>query len=244
MKPVEWNKVAEQFLGIEESRTTLVFPRVRELITRSGIRRLLDYGGGNGSFALSCLELGLESLVTFDPSEVMTEFAHQRCQGTAVGVIHDLEVVPSESFDGIIMNAVWMCFETEEDVLKNLQTVSRLLPTRGRLICSVTHPCFRDEAFATFRTNFDQEDYLSNGVPFDVFITDGSHSVTIRDTHWNLAGMSRHLEQSGFAICRLHEIPDHANPMGNRAASPWLIVEAMKITSGHGAREAPGGGLA
>jgi 2-polyprenyl-3-methyl-5-hydroxy-6-metoxy-1,4-benzoquinol methylase len=229
MKPREWNEVAERFLGIiDESRTVLVFPRVRDLIARSGARRLLDFGGGNGSFALSCSELSLQQIATFDPSEVMTKFARRMCQSTAIEVIDDLGQIAPGAFDVVVMNAVWMCFETESDALDSFRTVSRLLPPQGRLICSVTHPCFRDEAFSTFRTNFNQENYLQNGTQFDVFLTDGSHSVTIRDTHWNLEAMSGQLEACGYAISRLHEIPDHAVPMGNRAASPWLIIEAIK----------------
>lgn len=226
MTVTDWNRVAEQFSKLrEESRLQLVFPFVRDLLVERGVKTLLDYGGGDGRFALSLKLAGISHIAVYDPSEQMRSLAQEICAGNDIRILAALDHLHDHSFDAVTLNAVWMCLETESAVRSVFHEAQRLLAPGGALIASVTHPCFRENTFSTFSTEFRNEDYLRNGTQFAVRVSDGTDLVTLRDTHWNLSAMSRQLAEAGFSIDRLFELPDlpSAAPHG---VSPWLIITA------------------
>jgi len=80
MNITDWNAIADAYSEIDdpEGRTVLTF--VREKLTTLRPKRLLDYGGGDGKFAVLCAEsLPLQEVVTFDPAPRMTSLARSLC---------------------------------------------------------------------------------------------------------------------------------------------------------------------
>jgi SAM-dependent methyltransferase len=143
-------------------------------------------------------------------------------------VVTSTEGLASSSFDVVTLNAVWMCLSSEEECLRVLKEIHRLLKAGGHLIASVTHPCFRDRSFSTYRTDFDMRNYLKDGSPFQVRMEDGTNGVEINDTHWSLGAMSRQLKQSGFVDTGFLELGDGQDLA---AGSPWLIITASIPTA-------------
>lgn len=79
----------------------------------------------------------------------------------------------------------------------------------------------RWEKFSTFETDFHPKDYRRSGTPFRVTLHDKDRELAITDTHWSLEDMSRQLQESGFAILRLHEVPDGPE----EGPCLWLIIQ-------------------
>lgn len=215
--------LAGDYAAVEDDRELTVFPLLRETIRARRAGTLLDYGGGDGRFARSCARLGLERVVTFDPSPQMTALA-ARFAGTAVDATATTSDLEDAAFDVVTCNGVWMCWATDAECVAALSEIRRLLTEDGVLLASVTHPCFRDRAFATYRTDFDPRRYLDDGTPFRVRVFDGEREVELEDTHWSLGAMTRQLAASGLTLATITEVADR----GGAPGAPWMIVEVRR----------------
>ena len=82
----------------------------------------------------------------------------------------------------------------------------------------VTHPCFREESYSSFKTQFKNEDYLQNGASFGVEVVDRDKAIQFVDYHWNLSTMLKQSREVGFRMLALAELPDAARRQSARRA--------------------------
>jgi SAM-dependent methyltransferase len=192
---------------------------------------LLDYGGGDGKFAVLCAEsLPVQEIVTYDPAPGMTALARSLCGNfKQIRVTDATQKIQSGIFDVVTFNAVWMCLTTRKTCLDTLSEIARLLRSNGRLVASVTHPCFRTCKFENYSTDFNNRDYFNDGTLFNVTIYDENRELHIVDTHWSLTAMSSQLNESGFVIENLYELPRSTNGSSEHDASLWLVIVARKL---------------
>src|SRR5215471_6524717 len=185
MNVTDWNTIADAYSEIDdpEGRTVLTF--IREKLKTLRPKRLLDYGGGDGKFAVLCAEsLPLQEVVTYDPAPRMTSLARSLCAGfKQIHVTDAIQEIESGTFDVVTLNGVWMCLTSREACLEVLKNIARLLRPNGRLIASVTHPCFRTCTFSGYSTDFNNRDYFNDGTLFNITIRDGKRELQIVDTH-------------------------------------------------------------
>ena len=231
MNVTDWNAIADAYSEVDDPQERAVLTFVRGKLTTLQSKRLLDYGGGGGKFAVLCAErLPLQEIVTFDPAPRMTSLARSLCanfkQIRVTGAIQDIS---SGIFDVVTFNAVWMCLTTRDACLDTLREINRLLRPSGHLIASVTHPCFRTYKFSGYSTDFDNRDYFNDGTLFNVTICDGKRELHIVDTHWSLTAMSSQLNESGFVIENLYELPRSTIGSSEHDASLWLVIVARKL---------------
>jgi SAM-dependent methyltransferase len=231
MNVTDWNAIADAYSEIDdpEGRTVLAF--VREKLTTLRPKRLLDYGGGDGKFAVLCAEtLPLQEVVTFDPAPRMTSLARSLCANfKQICVTDAIQEIESGKFDVVTLNGVWMCLTSREACLDTLKNIARLLRPNGHLIASVTHPCFRTCKFSGYSTDFNNRDYFSDGTLFNITIRDGKRELRIVDTHWSMTAMSSQLNEAGFAIENLCELPRATSGSSQHDASLWLVIVASKL---------------
>lgn len=146
-----------------------------------------------------------------------------------IRVTEAIQEIPSGIFDVVTFNAVWMCLTSRKVCLHTLAEIARLLRSNGRLIASVTHPCFRTCKFSNYFTDFNNRDYFNDGALFNVTIYDGKRELRIVDTHWSLTAMSSQLNESGFVIENLYELPRSTSEASQENASLWLVIVARKL---------------
>jgi trans-aconitate methyltransferase len=224
-----WDEVAEQYTAVDEDRSRIVYPTLMEIISSQRVQSVLDFGAGDGRFAQELITQSLSwrwpvtSVVCYDPSREMRALAKKRLKDLTQARV--VSKVPSGHWEVVTLNAVWMSLENDAacvDLLADIAT--RLAPHSGRLLAAVTHPCFRDRSFHSYSTDFDMRRYLDNGSSFDVHIYDGTKTVNLRDTHWNLEAMTRHLCAAGLSVRRIYELGDvNSTSVG----APWLLFEAL-----------------
>jgi SAM-dependent methyltransferase len=231
MNITDWNAIADAFFEVDDPEERAVLGFIRDKLATLQPKRLLDYGGGDGKFAVLCAEsLPLQEIVTYDPAPRMTSLAQSLCANfKQIRVTDAIQEIQSGIFDVVTFNGVWMCLTSREACLDTLSEIARLLPSNGRLIASVTHPCFRTCRFPNYSTDFDNGDYFSDGTLFNVTIRDGKRELHIVDTHWSLTAMSSQLNESGFVIENLHELPRSTNGSNQHDASLWLVIVARKL---------------
>src|SRR5437762_5598504 len=231
MKLTDWNAIADAYFDMDDPQERSVLAFIREKLATLQPKRLLDYGGGDGKFAVLCAEsLPLQEIVTYDPAPRMTSLARSLCANfKQIRVTGAIQEIQSGIFDIVTLNAVWMCLASREACLKTLSEIARLLRSNGRLIASVTHPCFRACKFPGYSTDFNNRDYFNDGTLFNVTIRDGKRELHIVDTHWSLSAMSSQLNESGFVIENLYELPRSTNGSRERNASLWLVIVARRF---------------
>ena len=176
MSNAEWKQIADQYVRIEDARMSQVYPPVLRTLLSNGTSRLLDYGCGDGRFSAVALQAGISRAVLYDPSPRMRELATEtvRPWNEQARVIERVEQIDAGAFDAVVWNAVWMCMPSRAECIESLKRAHAALRTGGMFVASVTHPCFRDRAFSTYRTSFDMYDYARDGVPFQVSLTKAS----------------------------------------------------------------------
>jgi SAM-dependent methyltransferase len=230
MNVTDWNAIADAYSDIADPQERPVLAFIRDKLTTLQPKRLLDYGGGDGQFAILCAEsLSLEQIVTYDPAPRMTSLARSLCANfKQIRVTDAIQEIQSGIFDVVTFNGVWMCLTSREACLGVLSQIARLLRSNGRLIASVTHPCFRTCKFSNYFTDFNNRDYFNDGTLFNVTIYDGKRELHIVDTHWSLTAMTSQLNESGFVIENLYELPRSTSGSSQHDASLWLVIVARK----------------
>ena len=226
---MDWNEIAQSYSQVENSRKEIVFPFVRDRLKELRPARVLDFGCGDGTFAMLCRDVA-DEIFNYDIAPEMNALARETCAGAAnISLLASLDDVDRESVDAVTMNAVWMCLPTAEACAQALGQMHALLRPAGRLLASFTHPCFRDRRFCGLEAEFDQRKYLMNGTGFTVRIFDGKGSVEIRDTHWNFSAVTEQLVTAGFLARRIYELPDAGVKAREALGSPWVVLEAVKV---------------
>jgi len=231
MDITDWNAIADAYFEMDDPQERSVLAFVQEKLAILQPRRLLDYGGGDGKFAVLCAEsLSLQEIVTYDPAPRMTSLARSLCADfKQIRVTDATREIQSGIFDVVTFNAVWMCLTSQKACLNTLSEIARLIRPNGRLIASVTHPCFRTCKFSGYFTDFDNRDYFNDGTLFNVTIYNGKRELHIVDTHWSLTAMSSQLNESGFEIEDLYELPHSTSGSSEPDASLWLVIVARKL---------------
>lgn len=225
-----WDLLSTDFSVINDYSRDSVFSFIRNRINELAPQNFLDYGAGDGDFAVFCARLPINQIIAYDPTWRMVELASKACQSyPKINVVESTEKLLPESFEIVILNAVWMCLPTDEICMNVLNDIYRLLKPGGRLIASLTHPCFRTSKFSTFRTDFDNRKYLDNGSEFKVFLSDGENEIEITDTHWSLSAMSKQLKDAQFVIEEIKEFPDKTQWNEQFEGSPWMTIESIKL---------------
>ncbi|MDB4917884.1 MAG: Methyltransferase domain [Gemmatimonadetes bacterium] len=228
MKPPDWDNVAQAYAAMShESRHLVVFPVLLDLLEQQSPKRILDVGGGDGRFAeAAARRLPQSSVDAWDSSPAMTALALERArESKSFRVLQ--EKPPLCTYDAVILTAVWMGWETDEQCEDELRQLAESATDDGILLITVTHPCFRQERFSTFSTDFALPWYFDNGRPFTVHVEADNKRIQLSNTHWNLSAMSGQLSAASLNIERLHELPDLPSSVGD-GGSPWLVVQASR----------------
>src|SRR5437764_10874281 len=231
MNVTDWNAIADAYFHMDDPQERSVLAFIREKLATLQPKRLLDYGGGDGKFAVLCAEsLPLQEIVTYDPAPRMTSLARSLCANfKQIRVTDAIQEIQSGIFDVVTFNGVWMCLTSREACLDTLKKIAMLLRSNGCLIASVTHPCFRTCTFSNYSTDFNHRDYFNDGTLFNVTIDDGKRGLHIVDAHWSLTAMSSQLNESGFVIENLYELPHSTSGSAQHDTSLWLVIVARKL---------------
>src|SRR5437899_942816 len=157
MNVTDWNAIADAYSEIDDPEGRAVLTFIRDKLATLRPKRLLDYGGGDGKFAVLCAEtLPLQEIVTYDPAPRMTSLARSLCADfKQIRVSETIEEIESGIFDVVTFNGVWMCLASREACLDVLSDIARLLRSDGRLVASVDnddHALAKNSVDSSIRT--------------------------------------------------------------------------------------------
>src|SRR5947199_10471110 len=116
MNVTDWNAIADAYFDMDDPQERSVLAFIREKLATLQPKRLLDYGGGDGKFAVLCAEsLPLQEIVTYDPAPRMTSRARSLCASVKhIRVTETVKEIQSGIFDVVTLNVVCMCLTRSE----------------------------------------------------------------------------------------------------------------------------------
>jgi len=242
----------------------LIDPAMLEVVGPVRGLRVLEIACGNGYLARRFASLGARLVVAIDRSRKTLARATARERADPKGVrfeVADAAHLPhfsGGSFDLVVANMALMDIEDGEGTIRE---VARLLSPRGRLVFSISHPCFDiddlsmwvvERAMAPSGQFGDTvwrkvTGYRHEGkrpIPWPVA---PDRTVWTDSFHRTLTTYSRYLREVGFVIRRLEEpVPRpemlEGSPQGRYIAEIplHLVVEAVRAPARPGSRPPAG----
>jgi 2-polyprenyl-3-methyl-5-hydroxy-6-metoxy-1,4-benzoquinol methylase len=217
------DKYAEEGFDINTSGT---HPAILNIVEdhKSKIKRVLDYGCGDGS--LIC-QMGVDfEYSVFDISPTMLDIAMKNLESFNAVRYDRSKDIPRNKFDLVILSMVLVCVDQQSEVEHILKTIKEVKKNNGMLVLANPHPCFRDEPFSSYYTEF------SIGKKFDYFLNGQKHALFIRDSdisfidqNWTISYLVNEIIKAGMNIIKLIELKDNqTNNFFNANSSPSLIL--------------------
>jgi ubiquinone/menaquinone biosynthesis C-methylase UbiE len=229
MDPI-WTQNPELYLAIQdESRKLVLYPKILQLLKKFEAKSILDYGCGDGTFAM--LLDKKKNIALYDISKKMLNIAKRNLDGRMVTFYNNKHQIPKHSFDCVLLSLVLMTIgdrSTLKRVLKDAATAKR---ADGKLVVTITHPCFRQYFFSTFYTDYAKKkefNYFSEGQRFTVHLKDlkTNRQVSFKDYHWSLSLTLNSIIEVGLQIVQIEELHDTVATelTYNKDFPPYLIV--------------------
>ena len=142
-----WNAVADEWTAHADAndyRNLLLMPLMLELVGDVRGHRVLDLGCGEGGYARELAKRGAK-VTAVDGSARLIDIARRRTTDTALPVDYvcanaaSMPSLANASFDDVVAA---MSLMDVEDYDASVQEIARVLVPGGRLLMSITHPCF------------------------------------------------------------------------------------------------------
>ena len=210
----DWNDVADDWVRHADEndyRNALLMPLALQILGDVRGLRLLDLGCGEGGYSRELAKRGA-SVVGIDGSPRLIEVARERAPHLTYmcANANNLSAVETASFD--IVLAVMMLMDVD-DYGGAVREIARALRPGGKLLMSITHPCF-SEPVSGWKTNEAGElehfvvDRYFDRVAWEEFMTGRFRAPVVR-RHKPLEDFMRPLLDHGFVL-RLFREPDGA----------------------------------
>lgn len=234
----EWDKVANSYDTLQGDqgdpyRRLVIDPVIFDVIGDITGQTVFDAGCGNGYLA-NQLKLKGGRVSAFDSSAGLVEHARQRFTEIDFQQADFLKVLPypDQFFDVIISHFV---FQDLADLTLPLAECRRMLKPDGRLIISVTHPCFAYPTTKPAPTLLDRLFRRPPNLIVNEYQTEGpiravvpGLSTTTTRYHRRLSTYLRGFRESGWMIRTLAEPLEIINPQpaDQEALKTWPLPGA------------------
>lgn len=216
------------YAEIREARTDIVFPFLVNVMKDSRPRKVLDLGCGPGLLLrLAAEKLTGTTFIGCDTARGMRAAAirHLEELKNVPCIVNNTSDVVDESMDVICHTAVVMTIPAQRALSRFFREIARILTQTGIMLGVETHPCFRENAYQGFKTNFNNRRYLSSGTNFTATLsTQSGQTVSFRDTHRPFSEIFNTMCGAGLRPIFSLEFPDISEAPG----SPWLLWGAVK----------------
>lgn len=236
---------------------TLIDPALLRVLGEVRGLRILDLGCGNGYLSRRFARAGAR-VVGVDSSAPIIQRAKARESAEPLGIAYHaadaahLDFLRADRFDVVVSNMALMDMEDAEGAIRE---VGRVLRKGGRLVASISHPCFDQGTSSTwllersFRSLKVSRRITRYRRPFAEEIPWGieEKAVTTTGYHRPLSWYARALRDAGLLILSLEEPEPTPEFVEGSPQGPYvveiplhLVVEAVK--AGTAPRPAPRGG--
>jgi ubiquinone/menaquinone biosynthesis C-methylase UbiE len=227
----------------------LIDPPLLHLAGEVSGLHLLDLACGNGYLSRRFARQG--AIVTaVDANAPLIERARAREAQELLGISYHvadaahLEMLAASTFDLVVCNMALMDIENAAGAIKE---VARVLGQQGRLVTSLSHPCFDKvntsgwaiEQIYPLTTIWRKMSHYREVVVADLpWQLESGQIVYTRAHHRPLSWYFRTLRASGLVVAALEEPEPTQEFLANSPQGPWIaeiplhcVIEAWKVSS-------------
>ncbi|MDX1565268.1 MAG: methyltransferase domain-containing protein [Phycisphaeraceae bacterium] len=188
-------------------------PVIRRLLGPLGAATVLDFGAGPGALVSRVVPANAARLICVDRSEVLCRMAARRLRDrSTLVVVGDERVLPLEGcVDAALCSLVLMNCADRAALDRVCERLIGALRPGAPLVVALTHPCFRNQPYGTFRYELPSDyAYLRGGTPYHVILTPEGvkrPAAELTDHHWPLGDYVEALCRPGAVIDAVEELP-------------------------------------
>lgn len=232
----DYNSIAQRYNNTEQDAVTLWRLGYNNLISYLNPivnKTILDYGCGSGTFCRFLSEK--KAIVTgVDISENMIKVAKE-ITTDGIGYFQiasgNLDFLPANTFDYVVSNFVFCTISSRQEIIKVLNSINRVLKTKGSLIILNTNwDKSNGQEFVSFKLEFSKSLYPGKQVTA-VIKTDPP--IFLNDYYWSKANYSDLLTKAGFEIQGISEplaMGNHVPWLAEKSFPPYYIIDSTKYS--------------
>jgi len=221
----------DEFLSFIPPLKRSLYSKVSKIIEDTESNHILDYGCGEGNQVLFLnKELNID---LYDININSAKSAYDRFKDDkVVKLVKSVSREQKNKYDLVIINMVWMCIPSENEIDSILGDINLVLKDTGKAVFSMTHPCFRDKNFSYYETDYSRNkkkyNYNREGEAFEVYIRNSNKTV-FQDYHYSLQFIFKKMKEFNFNIDQLIELKDEGfKEKVNLNYPPYLIISVNK----------------
>ena len=222
----------------DEARITCLHPRLAQLCAPVRHRDVLDFGCGDGLFIRNYLiPAAPRSIVGIDRNGYILEYA-RRNLGSSAGNTRlcllegdERDVEKLGTFDVIVCSLVLMMVKKWSTLQSIIGILLDHLDAKGKLVVSVTHPCFREASHPTMTNIMPRHfTYWSSGTPYEVVLRSPKRGKEVRftDIHWTLEDYVSAIWHAGGMVEKIVEVAGNYDRKGSPLGDPAYVVFVVK----------------
>jgi len=165
-------------------QTLLIEPATERLLNVSPDDTILDVACGAGRFTRRMAELGAR-VVAFDTSTEFIARARERTGSDTPIEYHVLDAANADHLQSLAANrftkaVCTMALMDMPEIAPLFRALSRLLPTDGTFVFSVTHPCFHSATIQRFAEMYEEgpgRHIIHNGVKVSSYLSSSARKT-------------------------------------------------------------------
>lgn len=213
----------DEYAGLYEEmlswpyRKELELPTLELLLGDLSGLNVLDFGCGPGNISRWLNALGAKSIVGYDISEGMINYARRREEKEQLGIDYFTEINEKyeEHFDIVLAVYVMPYISHSEDLLTMSQTMIKMLKPGGRLITLPMHPEFNldPEYYRSVGLRLIEEQPRADGSQVRLHICQPPYDVNIQAYYWSRQTLESVLYQVGFQIVNWKSLSVPSKPL-------------------------------
>ena len=233
MKDKIWTRSPIKFANVtNDNRHFILHPRIAELVHEYEAKRILDHGCGDGVMNLlinDTIEIGLH-----DINKEIVNVASKNLESYKHNIYYNRNDIPNAYFDVAISSNVLMTIDNEPEYVNVLLDLKNSVkPNSGRVIIGITHPCFRQYDFSTFKTEFTNGrsfNYFEEGKKFTVYLKKDNKKnneyIEFCDFHYSISYTVNKALSLGLLLEKMIELPDRSIDQNffNFSFAPFLLL--------------------
>ncbi|KAI6080458.1 S-adenosyl-L-methionine-dependent methyltransferase [Hypoxylon rubiginosum] len=190
-------------------RQHLEFPSVLGFVGQVDGQRILDLGCGSGVFSRQLAKRGAATVVGFDQSSGMLDFAVQQEAKEPLGIRYIPGTLPTElhgSFDLVLAVYVLPYARSYNELLSLCRSAADALRPGQRLLASPMSPAINTDPsyYSRYGFRITPSGPLTDSTPVDLNLRFDHYDAHVTAYYWTAATLEKALVEAGFTSITWH----------------------------------------